>query len=94
MGTLPAAYDRVLEILAEVGAQEVLDCPAGSGAFTRRLLDGGYGAQAGDIVPEQFRVPEVSCRRCDLNQRIPFEDSSLAGGDFSLAVPHGTVYPT
>lgn len=77
IGSPTEAYRTVLETLEVLQAKTVLDCPAGEGAFTRRLIDAGYEVSCCDILPDQFKLKEVSCEFCDLNSSVPFRDDQF-----------------
>ena len=77
IGSPDEAYRTVLDTLEALQAKTVLDCPAGEGAFTRRLIDGGYDVSCCDILPDQFKLNEVSCEFCDLNSSVPFRDDQF-----------------
>lgn len=46
---------------------KVLDLGAGEGAFSQRLVDGGFQVCAAELEPGRFR-PDVPCVNVDLNQ--------------------------
>ncbi len=75
LGTPREAYDRVLEILERAGAGSVLDCPAGQGAFAKRLLDSGYRVRAGfGRIESYWALPDA---RYPV-MYIPFQPGSIA----------------
>jgi SAM-dependent methyltransferase len=74
IGSPPNAFRIALEILSRVGAKTVLDCPSGEGVFTRMLRDEGYETTAADILPENFKLNDVECDFCDLNDHLPYEN--------------------
>ena len=53
----------------------VLDVGAGHGAFTQKLHQLGYEVAACDLFPEIFYYPEVSCKKADLTQPLPYPDN-------------------
>jgi 2-polyprenyl-3-methyl-5-hydroxy-6-metoxy-1,4-benzoquinol methylase len=55
--------------------QEILDLGAGSGAFSLRLYDAGYGVIAADLDTSSWRVEEVPALEVDLN--TSFSESKL-----------------
>jgi SAM-dependent methyltransferase len=57
----------------------VLDAGAGEGAFTEWLFSHGYNAVAAGIERQQYRFPGASFVQTDLDQGLPFSNSSLAG---------------
>lgn len=77
IGSPERAYDIALRILQELRPKTVLDCPAGEGAFSARLLGAGYDVTCCDIAPGQFKVHEVCCEFSDLNVELPFNDSQF-----------------
>lgn len=79
IGTPEYVYRFVLRLLHDLKATRVLDCPAGQGAFTARLLDAGFDATAGDIRPEQFKLTRrLECRYTDLNASLPFANDAFS----------------
>ena len=42
IGSPLGAYDATLDVLSHLAPKSLLDCPAGHGAFSKRLLNGGY----------------------------------------------------
>ena len=78
VGTPEYVYDYVLNLLKRHRVHSVLDCPAGHGAFTARLLHHGYDVCAGDINNDQFELSDrVDCRYADMNDRLPYNDASF-----------------
>jgi SAM-dependent methyltransferase len=65
-------HDVVLSLLRAEKAGCLLDVPTGEGAFAAHAKELGYEVSCGDIVPERFRVPGLTCDRVDLNQRWPY----------------------
>jgi len=61
----------------------VLDVGAGQGALSRRLLELGYQVDACDLVPDNFRLEEVECRRVWADCTLPFEPATF---DAAMAV--------
>jgi SAM-dependent methyltransferase len=59
--------------------ETVLDAGAGEGAFTEWLVSHGYNAVAVGIEREQYRFPGARFVQTDLDQGLPFSDSSLVG---------------
>jgi SAM-dependent methyltransferase len=59
-------------LFAEQGVKRVLDLPCGEGAFTRRLVERGIEAHAGDCA-RQGTIPGASFEVCDMNGPLPFE---------------------
>lgn len=50
--------------------KKVIDLPAGSGETTSALIDVGANVNAYDLFPEFFKVKEINCNYCDLNEDI------------------------
>lgn len=50
--------------------KKVIDFPAGSGETTSVLIDVGANVNAYDLFPEFFKVKEINCNYCDLNEDI------------------------
>lgn len=59
----------------------VLDLPAGNGVSSKQLHSIGAKVFAGDLFPEFFRVPELTCDFVDLAEKLPYADRSM---DFVL----------
>jgi SAM-dependent methyltransferase len=55
----------------------VLDAPAGYGHLSMKLKDLGFDVVCGEIDPEIFAVPELSCVYTDLNRKIDAADASF-----------------
>lgn len=72
------AHAKVYALLGEhVASGTVLDVPCGSGAFLRRLLDGGYTTCGADIAPHEAIPPDVQFLAADMNERLPYEDATF-----------------
>ena len=54
----------------------VLDLPAGSGAFTQRLVDNAYEVTAGDLV-QHPALPDVEFHFADMNGTLPFRNHTF-----------------
>jgi SAM-dependent methyltransferase len=79
-------HDKVVELLRPYLRPDtrMLVCGAGQGSLEDSLIRSGLDPRqisAVDIDPSGYRVPQVRCRQCDLNTRIPFDD-----GAFDLVV--------
>jgi len=71
----PGTHQQVFDALRAHCAQgRVLDLPCGSGAFTRRLVEAGYEAEAGDLAPHPA-LPEVPFHEANMNLPLPFADA-------------------
>ena len=73
IGSPLAAYDATRAVIAKTGAKNVLDCPAGKGAFAKQLLDAGYTVTYADIFPDKFEL-DMKCSFADLNDALPYGD--------------------
>lgn len=68
-------HEEVFRLLRAHCAQgRVLDLPCGSGAFTRRLLEAGYEAVAGDLE-QHPGLPGVPFQTANMNLPLPFPDA-------------------
>ncbi len=78
MSAAKDTHARVFDLLRGAAPQgHVLDLPAGSGAFTRRLLEAGYRATAGDLEAHPA-LPEVAAfAPCNMDEPLPFADASF-----------------
>ncbi len=74
-----AAYvhDVVLSLLRSEKAGCLLDVPTGEGAFAAHAKELGCEVSCGDIVPDRFRAPGLTCDRVDLNQRWPYPSDTF-----------------
>jgi len=75
IGSPPRAFQIALEALKQAGSKTVLDCPAGEGPFSKMLYESGFNPTCCDIFPDQFKVPELTCTFCDLNEKVPHDDA-------------------
>ncbi len=55
----------------------VLDLPCGSGGLCSHLQKQGYEVVPADIDPSVLELPNIECRRVDLDGKLPFEDGSF-----------------
>lgn len=79
IGSPPRAFELARDMLQEVGATRILDCPAGQGPFSKILIEHGCDVVAADVCPNQFALREIKCDYVDLNERLPYEDQSFDG---------------
>ncbi len=56
---------------------KVLDIPCGSGAFLRRLLDGGYATYGADLVQHEALPDAAEFMSADMNRTLPYEDATF-----------------
>lgn len=56
---------------------KLLDVAAGDGPLSDAAAELGYEVTACDLQPERFKAPGLTCVRCDLDDRLPFEDASF-----------------
>jgi SAM-dependent methyltransferase len=68
-------YDVVQKLLPDDRATRILDVGAGEGYFCRRLKDLGYAVEACDILPDQFRCPDIPFIKVDLTKPLPIADN-------------------
>jgi SAM-dependent methyltransferase len=66
-----------LKLLDAYHPKRVLDCPAGYGAFTARLITAGFDVSCCDILPRAFQMKEPVCDFADLNESLPYPDSAF-----------------
>jgi SAM-dependent methyltransferase len=67
----------IAELILTAGHKRVLDVPCGTGALTQMLLERGVEVVSADLNPEAFAIPGRTCRRADLNARLPFDDGQF-----------------
>jgi SAM-dependent methyltransferase len=65
--------------VSEEASPRVLDLGAGSGSMSQLMLAAGYSVEACDLEPALFKFRSVTCRRADLNDRLPYGDASFDG---------------
>lgn len=65
--------------IEKTGGQKikVLDCGAGHGAFTKKLVEAGYDVEACDLFPEIFYYEGVSCKKADVTDHLPYPDNTF-----------------
>lgn len=72
------AHAEVYALLGErLAAGSILDIPCGSGAFLRRLLDGGYTTCGADIIPHEAVPPDAKFIAADMNDPLPYKGASF-----------------
>ena len=80
-GAVPLArnetHDKVVEMMETEPRGKVLDVPTGTGVLAGRLKGMGFEMFCCDINASYFSVPDLSFDLGDLNQRLPYEDSSF-----------------
>ena len=74
MGAANGTYESVLNLLGEVKSKTVLDCGAGKGYFTKKLVGEGAKVSACDIDLSRFEL-KVPSKKADFNKTIPFRNS-------------------
>ncbi len=77
IGSPESAFSSTMNILKNINAKSVLDCPAGHGAFSKQLIEGGFDLTCCDIDPESFNLSDVKCDFADLNKELPYNDNSF-----------------
>jgi ubiquinone/menaquinone biosynthesis C-methylase UbiE len=76
IGSPLAAYSATLALIGRLGARQVLDCPAGKGAFAWQLRQSGVDVTCADIDPAQFEL-DGPCSFADLNETVPYADGQF-----------------
>lgn len=76
IGSPLSAYESTFRVIRGIRAQKVLDCPAGRGAFSKRLLEAGYEVSCADIFPQDFEL-DMECAFADLNDSLPYGDDEF-----------------
>ena len=77
IGSPDEAYESAIKLLNKHRPNNILDCPAGHGAFAGRLLDAGFKISCCDILPNTFHLKNVTCDFADLNIELPYSDNSF-----------------
>jgi len=77
IGSPQRVFGIVRKMIQGLGAEKVLDCPAGQGPLARLLLEDGLDVTCCDICPEIFKLNEISCDFGDLNDRLSYEDGQF-----------------
>lgn len=75
--TAEGVHEAVLALLKSEASGQLLDAPAGEGAFALQARERGYTVVWGDISPARFRVSDMKCLKLDLNQPWALEDGSF-----------------
>jgi len=73
----PGLHETVMGILNPLPRGRILDCPAGEGALTERLVAAGFEAQACDLYDELFRLDGVEIKKGDLSGTLPYASRSF-----------------
>ncbi len=73
----PGLHETVLGILANLPKGIVLDCPAGEGALTERMIAAGFQVRACDLYDELFRLDDVEIKKGDLSGTLPYPAQSF-----------------
>jgi 2-polyprenyl-3-methyl-5-hydroxy-6-metoxy-1,4-benzoquinol methylase len=70
-------HAKVFDVLSAIAPGGcVLDIPCGSGAFTKRLVEGTYTAYAADLERHPA-LPDAEFRAADMNEALPFDDGAM-----------------
>ncbi len=77
IGSPQTALEIGRELILQVGAKNVLDCPTGEGPLAQALVKDGLNVTCCDICPEVFKLEGISCDFGDLNDRLPYEDDQF-----------------
>lgn len=70
-------HEAVLTLLKSEPPGQLLDVPAGEGAFALQARELGHTVVCGDISPARFRARDLKCLKLDLNQPWDFEGKSF-----------------
>lgn len=70
-------HEAVLALLKSDPPGQLLDAPAGEGAFALHARERGYTVVCGDIAPARFRASDMTCLKLDLNQPWDLESESF-----------------
>jgi SAM-dependent methyltransferase len=76
-------HDKVISLLLTEKPGDLLDAPAGEGAFAVRAHDLGYAVRCGDLDVSRFKAKGIECDRLDLNTRWPYDDHRF---DYVVAI--------
>lgn len=69
------AHNKILSLTRTWETKgKILDAPAGTGVISQQLREAGFEVYAADIAPELFKLPDVHCKKADLNFNLPYED--------------------
>jgi len=74
MGASKGTHEKVLELLGDIKDEKVLDCGAGKGSFTERLVNKNGRVYACDIDSSRFRL-KIPFKKANFNKNIPFNNS-------------------
>ena len=61
-------YETVVKIALRYKPKKILDLGSGKGGLIKQLYDAGLNVTASDMDTEQFKVPNVTCLKIDLNK--------------------------
>jgi len=56
---------------------KILDCGAGHGAFSKKLVENGYDVEACDLFPEIFYYDKIECKKADVTDSLPYADNTF-----------------
>lgn len=78
----PYLHDIVWRILEKTrrtssGSVRLLDIPSGPGYFSRRATAAGIASVSAEIDPKLHVFKDLNYVRCDMSQKLPFEDESF-----------------
>ena len=73
----PNSHCTLRRVLAARRPVKVLDAAAGQGSLTAFLHHRGWEVDCADIMPELLNVEGLTCRKVDLNRKLPYEDESF-----------------
>jgi len=70
-------YEYFQTLYGNGNSLKLLEVGAGHGAFTQKLWNDGYSVEACDLYPEIFYFKEITCRKADLTQPLPYPSDAF-----------------
>jgi len=71
-------YLKATSLLPQDKNLKILDLACGKGNFTKILIEKGYkNVSACDLFTNQFLIPSIKCKKCNLNKEIPSPSNSF-----------------
>ena len=86
------SHNTLIAIVNNSAPCHILDVPAGRGGFALYLRDRGWDVECADIDTGLFGVPDIPIKQVNLNQRLPYEDSSFDAISCVNGI-HRVLYP-
>lgn len=72
--SLDEIHYKIVENIGNLKKGQTLDLPVGYGRLSYWLYQRGFDVIAGDIAPENFKIPEIPIYKVDLDGVFPFEN--------------------